>query len=73
MERAKASSTARREWFSMPHPVLSRLVSANPARILGEDGERGAVEAGKVADFFLAADDFQIREVFRDGRSIWRA
>lgn len=59
--------------FSVPEAV--QVVTANGARILGVERERGTVEAGKVADLVvlrgdLAANPAVIREavtVFKDG------
>ena len=34
--------------------------SLNPAKVLGEDGEIGSIEAGKRADIIICDDDFNI-------------
>jgi N-acetylglucosamine-6-phosphate deacetylase len=58
-------------WLQLPFHTLARLTSLNPARILGEDKSFGSLEVGKAGDFFLADENLEIRQVFRDGRKIW--
>jgi N-acetylglucosamine-6-phosphate deacetylase len=42
-------------------PQAAALVSLNPARVLGLDHERGAIEKGYRADFSLLDKDFKVK------------
>lgn len=56
-------------------PTVVRIMSANGAAILGEDGELGTIEAGKLADLVVLEGDLEanpevirnVTVVFKDG------
>ncbi len=48
-------------------PELINLVTYNPAKLLGIDGEFGQIAPGYKADLVLLAHDLQVKGVFKDG------
>ena len=44
-----------------------RAASANPARALGLDGERGSIEVGKIADAVVLDEDLNVKHVIVRG------
>jgi N-acetylglucosamine-6-phosphate deacetylase len=46
------------EAVGVPLPEAVRMASLNPARILGLDGRKGSLEAGKDADLAIFNPDF---------------
>ena len=53
----------------MDIPLASAVKAAtvNPARALGLDGERGSIEAGKIADAVVLGEDLDVRHVIMRG------
>ena len=51
-----------------PHEV-ARMASLNPARLLGLDGERGSIEAGKRADLVALDEEGRARLTLVNGRA----
>ena len=49
-----------------------RLVSLNPARLLGLQKTKGSIEAGKDADLVIFDDDFDVKATLISGRIIYR-
>lgn len=45
-------------------PTVSKFCSLNPARLLGLDGEIGALEVGKKADIVVLDKDFEVLHTF---------
>ncbi|MCE5255713.1 MAG: amidohydrolase family protein [Spirochaetaceae bacterium] len=48
-------------------PVISKMASGNPARLLGVDDEVGCIQIGKKADLVVTNDDIRIQDVFMNG------
>ena len=49
------------------------MASTNPARAMRVDGTRGAIAAGRAADFVLLDDDLQVTETWVGGERAWAA
>lgn len=47
---------------------ISRMLSYNPAKLLGIEQERGAIEAGLYADLVLLNENFEVVEVYVEGQ-----
>jgi len=56
--------------IGVPVEEASRMASANAARQLGLDGEIGAIEAGKRADFLLLDDSLGLLSTWIGGRRL---
>ena len=56
-------------------PLLQAVdyATINPARTLGIDGETGGIRVGKLADFAVLDDKFNVLYTIRDGRIVYRA
>ena len=56
-------------------PLLQAVdyATINPARTLGIDGETGSIRVGKLADFAVLDDKFNVLYTIRDGRIVYRA
>lgn len=54
----------------LPLPVITKLMSLNPARHLGAEGRKGSLEVGKDADVLLFGPDLSLRRVFVRGRAV---
>lgn len=54
----------------LPLHEAVRMISLNPARILGIDGQYGSLTPGKKADILLFDDRIHLRQIFIDGRNI---
>lgn len=52
-------------------PQLVALASRNPASVLGIEKDRGTVKVGKVADFFLHDEDFEVMTTIGRGKVIF--
>lgn len=50
--------------------VISRMLSENPARLLGVDDSIGSIKKGLSADLVLLNDDFQLERVFFKGQAV---
>ena len=53
--------------MGIPLDVAVRAASANPARALGLDGERGSIEVGKIADAVVLDEDLNVKHVIVRG------
>lgn len=51
---------------------IVNMATINCARAIGVDGEIGSIEVGKSADIILFDDDFNVKHVIIDGRSVLR-
>jgi N-acetylglucosamine-6-phosphate deacetylase len=51
----------------LPVPDVVAALSANPARLLGVDGEVGSLEPGKYADLVVLDEEFALAGVMRRG------
>ncbi len=58
------------EWTGVAVPEAVRMASLNPARVLGLDGQRGSIEAGKLADLAVLDRDFNVVRTIVRGRSL---
>ena len=55
----------------IPLEQAVRCASINPARVIGEDRERGSLEEGKRADIvLLEKETLRLKRVIKDGREI---
>lgn len=52
-------------------PEAVRMASLTPARALGRDGQLGSIAKGKLADFVLFDDEFQVQGVWVGGERVW--
>lgn len=52
----------------LPLPQAVRMVTLNPARVLGLDGRQGSIVPGKVADLAAFNDDFTVWRTMIGGR-----
>lgn len=50
--------------------VISRMLSENPARLLGVDDSIGSIKKGLSADLVLLNNDFQLERVFFKGQAV---
>lgn len=48
-----------------------RTASANPAKELGLEKDKGSVVVGKDADFFLMDGEFNVKATYVEGRCLW--
>lgn len=60
-----------REHTDLTIPQLVSLASRNPASVLGVEAERGTLAVGKLADFFLHDDAFNVAATTGRGKSIY--
>lgn len=56
--------------MGVPLDVAVRAASANPARALGIEGERGGIETGKVADAVVLDEDLNVKHVIVRGELV---
>ena len=49
---------------------VSRILCAQPAAIIGMDGQIGSIEKGKKADLVVCDDDISIKQVYLDGNVV---
>jgi len=56
--------------FGIPAEAAVRMASANPARVIGADGEVGSIANGKRADFLVLNSDFSLKRVYLAGSAI---
>ncbi len=54
--------------FGIPESEAIPAATLRPARAIGADHEVGSLKAGKLADFLLVSDAWQLKEVFLGGR-----
>ena len=50
--------------------MAGRAASANPARALGIEGERGGIDIGKVADAVVLDEDLNVKHVIVRGELV---
>ena len=48
------------------------MASINPAKNLGIDCERGSIKVGKLADFVVLDQDFEVVATIREGKIIYQ-
>lgn len=48
-------------------PEMSRILSLQPARLIGSDSDIGSIEVGKKADLIVFDEDIRIKDVFVNG------
>lgn len=53
--------------MGIPLDAAVRAASANPARALGLEGERGSIEVGKIADAVVLDENLRVRHVILRG------
>lgn len=56
--------------FGIPLEDAVRMVTYNPAVLIGEEHRKGQIKAGMDADFLLLDDDLQIMSVYIDGQKL---
>ena len=56
--------------MGVPLDVAVRAASANPARALGIEGERGGIDIGKVADAVVLDEDLNVKHVIVRGELV---
>lgn len=56
--------------MGVPLDVAVRAASANPARALGIEGERGGIDIGKVADAVVLDEDLNVKHVIVRGEAL---
>lgn len=54
-------------------PQAVRMVSANPARVLGLDATHGRLAEGAVADLVVLSPTLEVQQTWMDGRCVYRA
>lgn len=57
--------------MGIPLETAVRAASANPARALGLEGERGSIEAGKVADAVVLDEELNVQHVIVRGQLLF--
>jgi N-acetylglucosamine-6-phosphate deacetylase len=55
------------KFLGLSLPQAAALVSANPAKVLGVDHQRGRIEKGFLADFCLLYKDFAVNACYIGG------
>lgn len=60
------------EFTGCPFDVAIKMVTENPARLLGIEGRKGVIAAGKDADMVLLDEDFSIQATIVGGRIVFR-
>ncbi|HQQ40133.1 MAG TPA: N-acetylglucosamine-6-phosphate deacetylase [Clostridia bacterium] len=58
--------------FGIPAEAAVRMVSYNPACVIGAEGEVGSIDNGKRADFLVLGGDFSLQRVFLGGAELRR-
>lgn len=58
------------EWTGVSVPQAIRMASLNPARVLGQEGQMGSIEPGKLADLAVFDRDFRVVTVFARGQNL---
>lgn len=58
---------------SLTLPQLAALASRNPAKVLGIDKDRGTLAVGKLADYFLHDEEFNVMMTVGRGKRIFDA
>ena len=58
------------KYTGLPLWRVANLASLNPARSIGVDDRKGALEIGKDADIVIADGDFNVRETYVRGRRV---
>ena len=48
-----------------------RMLSLSPAKVVGLDGRKGSLDAGKDADFLLADEQLRVEQVFLRGERMF--
>ena len=61
-----------KEYTSAPLNEIIKLVSLNPARVIGIEQEKGSIEIGKDADIVVFDDEIEVKMVFVEGNEKWR-
>jgi len=57
--------------LGLPLPDAVKLVTENPARVLGLDSRKGRIKAGFDADFSLLDEDLRVRKCFVKGSRVY--
>lgn len=57
-----------RKISDFPLNKIINMVTYNPAKLLGIEGEIGRIQEGKRADFVLLNEKLEVREVYKDGQ-----
>ena len=53
------------------HPrTVTRLLSLQPAEIIGMDSQIGSIEEGKLADLVICDEDINVQKVFIGGTEV---
>lgn len=53
--------------FGIDFKTALKSCTINPARVIGEDGKIGSIAVGKLADFIVADENLNIKEVYING------
>ena len=61
-----------RRYTSLPLWQVVNMASLNPARAIGVDDRKGALEPGMDADILIADADFNVRATFVNGRQVFQ-
>ncbi|MDD5919424.1 MAG: N-acetylglucosamine-6-phosphate deacetylase [bacterium] len=56
--------------FGIPAEEAVRAASCTPARVIGADGETGAIRAGLAADLLLCSLNWELQKVYVGGRPV---
>ncbi|MBI3961681.1 MAG: N-acetylglucosamine-6-phosphate deacetylase [Deinococcus sp.] len=60
-------------YLGLPLPHAVQLVTLNPARAIGADGELGSLEIGKLADLVVLDNHLTVQQVIIGGQVAWHA
>ena len=61
-----------RRYTSLPLWQIVNMASLNPARAIGVDHRKGALEPGMDADILIADADFNVRATYVNGRQAFQ-
>jgi N-acetylglucosamine-6-phosphate deacetylase len=59
------------DFVGIPLVEAVRMATLTPARVIGVDGEKGSLEAGKDADIAIFEEDFTVWRTMIGGRWVY--
>lgn len=62
-----------KEWLGLSDMTMAKLTSANSAKLLGLFGEKGSIETGKDADFYIVDENEDVVLTVSEGEIIYES